>query len=99
MIHKDNGGNFFDQPVKDNKVSYENISKIATGKGDDYTTGCLLDYLYFKDSYKMIVVDLTKQQVLDADPRAIQKLILQQIYTEQATQESISFLKKQKKLF
>ena len=56
-----NGENFFDQPVK-NKVTYENIRKIATGQGDDYTTGCLLDYPYFKDSYKMIAVDLSKQQ-------------------------------------
>ena len=40
-----NGENFFDEPVKDNKVTYENIRKIATGQGDDYTTGCLLDYL------------------------------------------------------
>ena len=62
--------NFFDQPVKDNKVTCENIRKIATGKGDDYTTGCLLDYPYFKDSYKMIDVDLSKQQALDADPKA-----------------------------
>ena len=66
-----NGENFFDQPIKDNKVTYENIRKIATGQGDDYTTGCLLDYPYFKDSYKMIAVDLSKQQALDADPRAI----------------------------
>ena len=43
------GGNFFDKPMKDNKVTYENIRKIATGRGDDYTTGCLLDYSYFKD--------------------------------------------------
>ena len=69
-----NGENFFDQPVKDNKVTYENIRKIATGKGDDYTTGCLLDYPYFKDSYKMIAVDLSEQQALDADPRAIQQI-------------------------
>ena len=54
------GGNFFDQPIKNNKVTYENISKVATGQGDDYTTGCLLDYPYFKDSYKMIVIDLSK---------------------------------------
>ena len=52
--------NSFDQPIKDNKVTYENIRKIATGQGDDYTTGCLLDYTYFKDCYKMIVVDLSK---------------------------------------
>ena len=47
----------FDQPVKDNKVTFENIRKIATGQRDDYTTGSLLDYPYFKDSYKMIPVD------------------------------------------
>ena len=35
-----NGENFFDQPIKNNKVTYENIRKIATGQGDDYTTGC-----------------------------------------------------------
>ena len=66
--------NFFDQPIKNNKVMYENIRKIATGQGDDYTTGCLLDYPYFEDSYKMIAVDLSKQQALDADPRAIQQI-------------------------
>ena len=52
--------NSFDQPIKDNKVTYENIRKIATGQGDDYTTGCLLDYTYFKNCYKMIVVDFSK---------------------------------------
>ena len=69
-----NGENFFDQPIKNNKVTYENIRKIATGQGDDYTTGCLLDYQYIKDYYKMIAVDLSKQQVLDADPKAIQQI-------------------------
>ena len=69
-----NGENFFDQPVKDNKVTHENIRKIATGKGDDYITGCLLDYPYFKDSFKMIAIDLSKQQALDVDRRAIQQI-------------------------
>ena len=69
-----NGENVFDQPIKNNKVTYENIRKIATGQGDDYTTGCLLDYSYFADTYKMIAVDLSKQQALDADPRAIQQI-------------------------
>ena len=69
-----NGENIFDQPIKNNKVTYENIKKIATGQGDDYTTGCLLDYPYFKDSYKMIAVDLSKQQALDAGPRAVQQI-------------------------
>ena len=69
-----NGENFFDQTVKDNKVTYENIRKIATGQGHDYTTGCLLDYPYFRDSCKVIAVDLSKQQALDADPRANQQI-------------------------
>ena len=67
-----NGENFFDQPIKNNKITYDNIRKIAIGQGDDYTTGCLLDYRYFKKTYKMIAVDLSKQHALDADPRAIQ---------------------------
>ena len=69
-----NGENFFDQPIKNNKVTYDNIRKIATGQGDDCTTGCLLDYSYFANTYKMIAVDLSKQQALDADPRAIQQI-------------------------
>ena len=65
---------FFDQPIKNNKVTYETIRKIATDQGDDYTTGCLLDYSYFMDICKTIAVDLSKQQALDADPRAIQQI-------------------------
>ena len=68
-----NGENFFDQPIKNNKITYENIRKIAIGQGDDYTTGCLLDYPYFANTYKMIAVDLSNQQALDADPSAIQQ--------------------------
>ena len=65
------GKNFFDQLVKNNKVTYENNRKIANGQGDGYTAGCLLDYIYFKNYYKMIAVDISKQQVLDADPKGI----------------------------
>ena len=60
--------------MKNNKVRYENIKKIARDQGDDYPTRCLLDYPYFKDNYKMIAVELSKQQALDADPRAIQHI-------------------------
>ena len=63
--------NVFDQPVRNNKVTYENIRKIATGQGGDYITGCLLDYNYFKNYYKMIASDLSRQRTLDADPKAI----------------------------
>ena len=68
------GKSFSDQPVKYNKETYENIRKIATGQRDDYTTGCLLDYIYFKNYCKMIAENLSKQQALDADPKAIQQI-------------------------
>ena len=68
------GKNFFDQPVKSDMRAYDNICKIATGQLDDYTTGCLLDYNYFKEHYKMITIGLSKQQALDADPKAIQQI-------------------------
>ena len=54
------GRKFFDQPINNMNKTNENIRKIATGKGDDYTTGCLLDYRYFKDNYKIIAIDLSK---------------------------------------
>ena len=69
-----NGENLFDQRIKNNKVTYKNIRKVAIGKGDDYTNGCLLDYPYFRDSYKLIDIDLSRQQALDANPRAIQQI-------------------------
>ena len=68
------GKNFFDQPIKNNKVTYEIIRKIASSQRDDYTNGCLLDYIYFENYYKMVSVDLSKQQSLDADPKAIQEI-------------------------
>ena len=54
-------------------LKYRNM-KIATGEGDDYKTGCFLDYIYFKNYYKMIVVDLSKQKALDADLKAIEQV-------------------------
>ena len=52
-------------------ITYDNIRKMSIGQWDDYTTGCLLDYNYFKKYYKMIAIDLSKQQELDSDPEAI----------------------------
>ena len=71
VIH---GRNFFDQPVKNNLIIHDNIRKIATGQGGDYTTACLLDYNYFNNYYKMIAIDLSKKQALDADPKAIKQI-------------------------
>ena len=68
------GKNVFDQPINSQLKTFENIRKIATGKRDDYATGCLLDYSYFKENYKMIAIDWSKEQALDTDPRAIQQI-------------------------
>ena len=48
--------------------------KISTGQGDDYTTGCLLDFAYFEKNYRLIAVDLSKQKALDSDSRAIRQI-------------------------
>ena len=66
------GQKFFDQPIKNNLRACDNIWENTAGWGDDYTTGCLLDYLYFKNYCKMIAIDLSWKQVLDADPRTKQ---------------------------
>ena len=68
------GRNFYDQPINDSIRKYDEIRKIATGKGDYYATGCLLDCNYFKKNYQLIAVDLSKQRDLDANPRAIQQI-------------------------
>ena len=69
------GKNFYDQPINDSIKQYDEIRKISTGQGDDYTTGCLLDFAYFEKNYRLIAADLSKQKVLDADSRAIQQII------------------------
>ena len=66
--------NFYHQSISDEIRKYDEIRKIATGQGDDYTTGCLLDYQYFKNHYKLTSVNLSKQKELDPDPTAIQQI-------------------------
>ena len=68
------GRNFYDQPINDIIKQYDEVRKVSTGYGDDYAAGCLLDYTYFKDNYRLIAVDLSKQKTLDADPRATQQI-------------------------
>ena len=65
------GRNFFDQPIKNDLNTYDNIRKIVTGHSDDNTTGCLLDYPYFKKYYKLIAIGLSKQKKLGADQKEI----------------------------
>ena len=64
---------FYDKPIRNDLKLYDNIRKIATGQRDGYTTGCLLDYPYFKNYYKLIGIDLSRQQKVHADPNAVQQ--------------------------
>ena len=68
------GQNFFSQPVKSKSRTSGTIGKTMTSQGDDYATSCLLDYCYFHKYYKMIDINLSKQQALDAQPKAIQQI-------------------------
>ena len=68
------GQNLFDQPVRHKLIMYDNIRNIETRQGDHYTTGCLQNYNYFKNYYKIIAIDLSIQQALDADPKAMQQI-------------------------
>ena len=69
------GRNFYDQPIDNSIEQYDEVRKISTGQGDDYTTSSLLDYSYFRKNYRLLAADLSKQKALDADSRAIQQII------------------------
>ena len=109
------GRNCYDQPINDLIKQYDEVRKVSTGHHDDYTTGSLLDYAYFKDNYRLtavdLSVDLSKQKVLDADPRVIQQIVFQgvvggddntkiRLYTilEQSTETVLEFYKGAAKL-
>ena len=66
---------FYHQPINDSIKQYDKIRKISTGQGDDYITGCLLDFAYFEKNCRLIAADLSKQEALDTDSRAIQQTI------------------------
>ena len=105
------GRNFYDQPINDLIKQYDEVKNVSIGHGDDYNTGSLLDYGYFKDSYKLIAVDSSKQKALDADQRTIQQIIFQaavegdhstkiRLYTilEQSKETVLEFYKRTAKL-
>ena len=69
------GRNVYDQPINNSIKQYDEVRKISTGQGDDYTTGCLLDYFYFQKTYRLRAAVLSKQKALDADSRAIEHVI------------------------
>ena len=68
------GRNLHDNPIESGIEKYRELKKVMIGKGEDYTTGSLLDYNCFKKQYKLVAVDLSKQKELDANPRAIQQI-------------------------
>ena len=68
------GRNFYNQTINDEIRMYDEVRKIALGKGDDYTTGCLLDFQYFKDHDKLAACDLSKQAILYSDLRSAQQI-------------------------
>ena len=68
------GRNFYDNPIESDIEKYRELKKVMIGKGEDYSTGSLLDYSYFLKHYELIAVDLSKQKELDAGPRAIQQI-------------------------
>ena len=69
------GRSYHDQPINDLIKQYDEIRKISTGKGDDYMTGCLLDFAYFKNNYRLIAADPSKQKAFNGDSRAIQQIV------------------------
>ena len=66
---------------------YDKIRKISTGQGNDYTTGCLLDFTDFENNYKLTVADFSKRKILDVDPRPIQQII----FTGKASEEIVIY--------
>ena len=68
-----------DELAKNYLKAYYNMIKSSTGQLDQYTTGCLLDYFYFREHYKLIAIDLSKQPALDADTKAINNSIFLKI--------------------
>ena len=68
------GRNFYGQNIADDFKKYEELRKVMTGRGEDYSTGSLLDYDYWKNNYKLICCDLSKQKILDSNPKANQQV-------------------------
>ena len=69
-----NEKDFYDQPIYSVMKQYQEIKKLTTSQGEDYTTGCLLDYGYIKNRYRLLAIDLSRQNVLDTDLKTIQQI-------------------------
>ena len=89
-----NGTNFYNQRIDSNIKRYEEIRNLATGQGNIYTTGCLLDYEYVKNYYRLIAIDLSRQKEVDANLKAIQQIEFEQLKNadDQIVDDEIMFL-------
>ena len=81
------GRNFYDHPINDLIKQYDEVKKVSTGQGDDYTTGYLLGFAYLKKNYRLIAADLSKQKALDSNSRAIQQII----FTNKASENTVVY--------
>ena len=88
--------NFYDQSINVLIKQYDEITKISIGQGDDFATGCLLDFSYFEKNYRLIAADLSKQKVLDADSRSIQQIIM---FLKNQKKQYYNFHKEQQKFY
>ena len=79
------GIHFYYNPIGSDIEKYRELKKVMIGKGEDYTSGSLLDFKYFNKHYKLVAVDLSKQKELDADPRAIQQIEFKYILRTNST--------------
>ena len=93
-----NDTNFYNQRVQNDTRASENIQHLAPDQGDHSTTGCLLDYPYFKENYKLIAIDLSKQQVVNSDPKTLEQIIFTRSL-ERAGNRVMFFIIKEVKLF
>ena len=90
------GRDFYDQNINDTIKMYDEIRKTALGKGDDYITGCLLDYYYYKKLYKLVCCNLSMQSILDSDPRAVQQIEFLYRLDNDKTAQILTALEKKK---
>ena len=69
-----NGRHFYDQNVNSSVVRYNELLQMTTGRSEDYTTGCLLDYDYYTKDFNIVGIDLSHEAVLDSDPKVNQQI-------------------------
>ena len=92
------GRTFYDQNVNDELRKYDEVRNIMNGRGEEYETGSLLDYSYYKKDYKLIACNLSEQKVLDSYPRAAQQIefLFKLDNTNNNTAQILAVLEKEK---